>query len=123
MSGVLEGPFIELARTSVREAAEARERAAARERSKDLQAAYTAAMDERAQERLAALGQEATEQVIDGRLGPVLYEYRWYIVQQGWGPDRARAWAAPRILREYGHEGQPSYAEWVADRPAEREAA
>jgi hypothetical protein len=123
MSGVLEGPFIELARAKVREAQEVHERDVARERSEGLQAAYVAAMEERAQRRLAALGHEATERVIDERLAPVLYEYRWYIAQQGWGPDRARVWATPRILRQYGHEGQPTYADWLADRRPEREAA
>lgn len=120
ISGVLDGPFIALARTRD---LETKQRAADRDRDEELRAEYETAMEKRAQARLAALGDEAKRRIVDDRLDRVLDEYRWYIRQQRWHRAQAREWAAPRILGEHGREGQPTYAEWLAERRAGQRAA
>jgi hypothetical protein len=112
LGGVLEAGYPERVR-AIRDD-DARRRQAENGRADELarREKHEAWCAQRANERMAQLSQEARERLIEDRLPEVIQRYRYYLQQQSWTSDRVRDWAAPRILKWYGREGEPTYAEW-----------
>lgn len=112
IAGVLEGNFISQARERHARWLEQKKEAERRAEYEKHFKVYEAAMQERADARLAALDQAGRERIVDDRLPAFLKAYDHYVRRQNWTKERARQWAAPRILEEYAREDEPAYFAW-----------
>jgi hypothetical protein len=120
LGGVLEGGYPERAR-AIRDADERRRHAANEQlREKARKARYDSWREQRAAGRIAALPPEARQQLVEDRLPELTHRYRFYLRHQPWSHERVRDWAAPRVLLDYGREGEPTYAEWCKRYGTER---
>ena len=120
LSGVIAGPFIDLARAELKQRQEQKQRTAERQRDQILRREYEEAMEARAQERLAKLTDEEKRPVIEDRLERFLHDYRWLIRSREWDRSQAREWAVPRILKGYARESEPPFKQWLSARSGER---
>lgn len=112
IAGVLEGGFVDRARALVlveRQRADAEQQRRQEERDR---ARYRSWCDERAKARVSALRPEEQVALIDERLPRYVEEHAFYVRQRGMDSDQLRAWASPRILDRFGHEGEPAFEEW-----------
>jgi hypothetical protein len=112
IGGVLEGGFIDRARAIREEERRRADAATARQQVETERARYREWSDERASRRVARLSESERIQLIDERLPRFVEESRFYIRHRGIGGEDIRAWAEPRLLRRFGHEGEPSFEEW-----------
>ena len=112
LGGVLEAGYPERVRAICDDAERRRQAENARAHERAGREKYEAWCVQRADERVAQLSQEARERLIEDRLPEVIQRYRYYLQQRSWTSDRVRDWAAPRILKRYGREGEPTYTEW-----------
>jgi hypothetical protein len=112
LGGVLEAGYPERVRAMRDD--DARRRQAEKNRADELtrRERHEAWCAQRANERVAQLSQNARERLIEDRLPEMIERYRYYLQQRSWTSDRVRDWAAPRILKRYGREGEPTYTEW-----------
>jgi hypothetical protein len=112
VGGVLEGGFVE--RTLATRDDQAQRDAASAERAigEERRHRYEAWCGDRAKARIAELDPDGVRWLVDERLPRFVEEYRFLIRQRGWDAQRARAWAEPRILDNYGREGEPAFEEW-----------
>jgi hypothetical protein len=112
LGGVIEGGYVERAR-SIR--AEDRRRANAdqlRQRETADRARFEAWSRLRAEHRIANLTEHARKQLVDERLPRFVEENGYFARQRELRGESVSAWAEPRILKRYGHEGEPSFEEW-----------
>jgi hypothetical protein len=112
LSGVLEGGYVERALQQRQQKAESAERRAEEARIRDRRERYEQWCRGRAAARVAELDDASRRQIVDDRLPAYRHRYRFYLRARPWSRDEVRAWAEPRILQEYGREGEPSYDEW-----------
>jgi hypothetical protein len=112
LGGVLEGGFIERTRAIQAENRRRddtdllhRSERADRER-------FEAWCRSRANARIAGLSDGNRHQLVDERLPRFVEEYKYFIRQRELRGESVSAWAEPRILERYGHEGEPSFEEW-----------
>jgi hypothetical protein len=114
LGGVLEAGYPERAR-AIRDNDERRRHAEKDElREKARKTRYESWREQRAAARIAALAPEARHHLVEDRLPELTHRYRFYLLHQPWTHERVRDWAAPRILFDYGREGEPTYTEWCA---------
>jgi hypothetical protein len=112
LGGVLEGGFVDRARV-VR--AEERRRASAhllRQRESAVRERFDAWCRERADRRIAELDDPARQRLVDERLPRFVEENQYFVQQCELRGESVSAWAEPRILKRYSHEGEPSFEEW-----------
>lgn len=112
LGGVIDAGYVERAR-AIR--AEDRQRAEAeqiRQRETAAYARFDAWSRQRTEHRIANLNEHARKQLVDERLPRFVEENGYFVQQCESRGDSVRAWAEPRILRRYGHEGEPSFEEW-----------
>jgi len=112
LGGVLEAGYPERVRAIRDDDARRRQAENARTHERAGREKYEVWCAQRANERVTQLSQEARERLIEDRLPEVIQRYRYYLQQRSWTSDRVRDWAAPRILKRYGREGEPTYTEW-----------
>jgi hypothetical protein len=118
IGGVLEGGFIDRVRV-IREADQRRAVAALAHQEEEAdRARYRDWCDDRAAHRAAGLSELERAQLFDERLPRFIEEHHFYLRQRGIGDADSRAWAEPRILRRFGHEGEPSFEEWRSTKEA-----
>jgi hypothetical protein len=117
LGGVLEAGYPERVR-AIRDD-HARRRQAENGRANELarREKHEAWCAQRANERVAQLSQKARERLIEDRLPEVIQRYRYYLQQRSWTSEQVRDWAAPRIMKQYGREGQTTYADWCTTHP------
>jgi hypothetical protein len=111
LGGVLQGGFIERGRMTQ---AEQRRRAEGdrRQREQADLARYGLWCDRRATERVAGLSPNDCARLIDERLPKFVEEHQYFVRQLDLRGESVSAWAEPRILKRYGHEGEPPFEEW-----------
>ena len=112
LGGVIDGGYVERAR-AIR--AEDRRRAGAerlRQRETADRARFEAWSRQRTEHRIANLNEHARKQLVDERLPRFVEENRYFVQQCELRGESVSAWAEPRILKRYGHEGEPSFEEW-----------
>lgn len=119
LGGVLEGGYLERARASHDDDERHRQMQDDQRREDARKNRYEVWCEERASARMSALSPEERHRLVDHRLPEFIHRYRFYLQQQSWTEERVREWAAPRILMEYGREGEPRYAEWCAHHDVE----
>jgi len=68
---------------------------------------------------VAALGPIDRNRLIEERLPRFIEEQQYFIRQLELRGESVRAWAEPRILKRYGHEGEPPFEEWRRLRSAQ----
>jgi hypothetical protein len=114
LAGVLEGGYHARARDLLaeknrRQAAAARAADARHEREQ-----YRAWCRARAADRIASLGDDGRERVVDQRLPQLVAEYRGFLRIKPGAEQRVHEWARRQVLQAYGREGEPGFDEWKA---------
>jgi hypothetical protein len=112
IGGVLEGGFLERARVLRAEEARRRDDTASRAFERVRRSRYDEWCRHRAEARIAELSNEARRNLVDERLPRFVEEYRYFIQQRELSGESVLAWAEPRILERYGHDGKPGFEEW-----------
>jgi hypothetical protein len=112
LSGVLEGGYLARAIELRNEARAAKERQITATLDSDRRARFETWRIQRASSRIAELDDGARTRIVDERLTEFVHRFRYYLRTKTWSPEELRAWAEPRILAEYGREGDPSYTDW-----------
>jgi hypothetical protein len=112
LGGVLEGGYVERVRATREEQVRRQEVAIRREQDQARLDRYKTWCRRRAEQRVHALSTEARRQVLDERLPEFIAKYRFFLQLRAWGGERIRAWAEPRILEQYGREGEPTFDAW-----------
>jgi hypothetical protein len=112
LGGVIDAGYVERAR-AIR--AEDRRRTRAeqlRQRETADRARFEAWSRQRAENRIANLNEHARKQLVDERLPRFVEENGYFVQQCELRGESVRAWAETRIVKRYGHEGEPSIEEW-----------
>jgi hypothetical protein len=112
LGGVVEAGYPERVRAIRDDEVHRRREQSAQADERARQTKYETWSAQRAEERVAQLSLQARGRLIEDRLPEVIQRYRYYLQHQSWTGEQVRAWAAPRILKRYGREGEPTYAEW-----------
>jgi hypothetical protein len=112
LSGVLEGGYVERALQQREQKRESAERRAAEASERDRRERHEQWCRDRAASRVAELDDASRRHIVDDRLPAYCHRYRYYLQVRPWSRDEVRVWAEPRILEEYGREGEPSFDEW-----------
>ena len=112
LGGVIEGGYVE--RAQAIRAEDCRRAGAERLRQRETadRARFEAWSRQRAERRIADLNEHARKQLVDERLPRFVEENGYFVRQCELRGERVSAWAEPRILKRYGHEGEPSFEEW-----------
>jgi hypothetical protein len=112
LSGVVEGGYVARA-IELREEKRAADRHQAEATvERERRAQFEAWCHERAASRIAELDDDDRGRIVNERLPESLHRYRYFLRTKSWSPEEVRVWAEPRILAEYGREGQPTYEDW-----------
>jgi hypothetical protein len=112
LGGVLEGGFVDRART-VRAADRRRVSAdLVRQRETAERGHFDAWCRQRTERRIAELDDPARQRLVDERLPRFVAENQYFVQQCELRGESVSAWAEPRILKRYGHEGEPTFEEW-----------
>jgi hypothetical protein len=111
LGGVLQGGFVERGRRSQ---AEQRRRTEVdrRQREEVDRERYELWCDQRATERVAALGLLDRQRLVDERLPRFIEEHTFFAQRIRSRGESVSAWAEPLVLERYGHEGEPAFEEW-----------
>lgn len=114
LAGVLEGGYHARARDlqakrGRRQAAAARAADSKREREE-----YKAWCRARAADRIADLGDNGRQRLVDERLPQLVAKYRGFLRIKPGAEQRVHQWARRQVLQAYGREGEPSFDEWKA---------
>jgi hypothetical protein len=112
LSGVIEGGYVARAIELRDEKRAAYLRRATASAEGERRARFEIWCDERAVGRVAQLDADTRPRIVDERLPELLHRYRYFLRAKSWPPEEVRVWAEPRILAEYGREGQPTYEDW-----------
>lgn len=112
LGGVLEGGYVERARARREEQLRHRDADIRREQHQARRDRYEAWCRHRAGERVKKLSPEARRLIIEERLPAFVEKFRFYLQLRSWSGERIRAWAEPRLLTEYGREGEPTFDAW-----------
>ncbi len=112
LGGVLEGGYVEQARAAREDHVRRRAAVIRREQDQARRDRYEACCRHHAKERLAQLSSDASRRIVDERLPAFIEKYRFFFQLRSWSDERIRAWAEPRILEQYGREGEPSFDAW-----------
>jgi hypothetical protein len=112
LGGVLEAGYPERIRAIHDDDARRRQDENARAHERARRAKYEAWCSQRADARIGQLSQDARERILEERLPELIRRYRFYLQHQSWTSEQVRGWATPRILKQIGRLGEPTYAEW-----------
>jgi len=112
LGGVLEGGFVERARTRQNDDVRRQEANAEQAREQARRDRYETWCRQRAAEKIDRLSAEQRRRIVDDRLVAFTEEFRFFVQLRAWTGERIRGWAEPRILERYGREGEPSLEEW-----------
>jgi hypothetical protein len=112
LSGVLEGGYVARAVDLREQKRLATERAAASASESDRHNRYERWCRDRVSTRVTELDDVTRQRIVEDRLEELQHRYRYYLRTRAMSPIEIRAWAEPRILAEYGREGEPPYDEW-----------
>lgn len=112
LGGVLEGGFVARARVTRDEDVRRRDAGIRREQDRARRDRYETWCRRRAGERVKELSPEARRLITDERLPAFVEMFRYFLQLRSWSGERIRAWAEPRILEEYGREGEPTFDAW-----------
>jgi hypothetical protein len=112
LGGVIKGGFVE--RAQALRAADRRRAESDLQRRSDVTARerFEVWCRQRADARIAALDTVGRQELIDERLPRFVEENRYFVQQCELRGESVSAWSEPRILKRYGHEGEPSFEEW-----------
>ena len=112
LGGVLEGGFVDRARSAQVENRRKADAELTRQRAATERERFEAWCKGRANRRISELDGRARNRLVDERLPRFVEEYRYFVQQRELRGESIKAWAEPRILVRYGHEGEPSIEEW-----------
>lgn len=112
LGGVLEGGYVERARATREEQVRRRDADIRREQDQARHDRYEVWCRRRAGERVEKLSPEARRLIIDERLPAFVEKFRFFFQLRSWSGERVRTWAEPRILEQYGREGEPTFDAW-----------
>jgi hypothetical protein len=83
-----------------------------RQRETADRARFEAWSRQRTELRIANLNEHARKQLVGERLPRFVEENEYFVQQCELRGESVSVWAAPRILKRYGHEGEPPFEEW-----------
>jgi hypothetical protein len=112
LGGVLEGGFVERALAERDTRRRLDQAQAARRDDESARDQYRSWCSDRAAARVARLSPEERQQLVDERLPMFIEENASFLRLSHWSESRVHEWAELRVLRRYGHEGEPAFAEW-----------
>jgi hypothetical protein len=112
LGGVIDGGYVERARAIRVEDRRRAESEFQRRRDGASRERFEIWCRHRADERIAVLDLDARQQLVDERLPRFVEEHQFFVQQRAIRGESVSAWAEPRILKRYSHEGEPSFEEW-----------
>ena len=112
LGGVLEGGFVDRARQLRSEDQRRKSAGLLRQRDAAERERFDAWRRERAERRISELNERARQGLVNERLPRFVEEHQYFVQQCELRGESVSAWAEPRILKRYGHEGEPAFEEW-----------